>query len=113
MDEPLTSAVDRKLNSRLWAFLSQATGPRKNGQRQPGMWAISLFRLWQANNFTRGPILLVEASSRSTMWRVGLRPGMAWREGAEQPFTVGSPVSRLLEALIELIWRATLIDLII
>ena len=32
------------------------------------------------------------------MWRVGLLPGMAWGEGAEEPLTVGSPVSQVLEA---------------
>ena len=39
-----------------------------------------MLRLCEANNFTRGPILLVEASSRRLWGRVGLLPGMAWGE---------------------------------
>lgn len=81
------------------------------------MWAISMLRLWQANNFTRGPILLVEASSRrlcgewdcAQVWLLG-----GGKKERNSLFTVGSPVSRLLEGLIELklMWRTTLIDLI-
>ena len=65
-----------------------------------------MLRLWEVNNFTRGPILLVEASSRRLC---GEWDYYGLGEGAEQPFTVGSPVSQLLEALNKLLWRANIL----